>query len=172
MSLHTGESILKTVSLLLISALVTVAMPLAYSADDAGGQAAGARAGRPPASKAHVLSREELDKLLAQPDKVLLIDVRRPDEVSTNGGFPVYLSIQIGDLEKEIAWIPKDRLIVTVSNHAARAGHAADILAAKGFNVAGATGAETYAQQGGTLTKIPVPPPRPANAAGGAAPAP
>lgn len=158
-------------TLLLIAAFATVAMPLAYSADDAGGQAAGGHAGRPPAPKAHVLSREELDKLLAQPDKVLVIDVRRPDEVSTNGGLPVYLSVQIGDLEKEIAWIPKDRQIITLSNHAARAGHAADILAAKGFNVAGAAGAETYAQQGGTLTKIPVPPARPANGAA-AAPAP
>jgi rhodanese-related sulfurtransferase len=168
---HTGESIVKTVTLLLISALATVAMPLAYSADDAGTQAGNGRAGRPPAPKAHVLTREELDKLLAQPDKVLVIDVRRPDEVSTNGGLPVYLSVQIGDLEKEIAWIPKDRQIITLSNHAARAGHAADILAAKGFNVVGAAGAETYEQQGGTLTKIPVPPPRPSSA-GGAAPAP
>jgi len=165
----------KTVTLLLISTLASMAMPLAYSADDAGGQADG-RAGRPPASKAHVLSREELDKLLAQPDKVLVVDVRRPDEVSTNGGLPVYLSVQIGDLEKETAWIPKDRQIITLSNHAARAGRAADILTAKGFNVVGAAGAETYEQQGGTLTRVPVPAPRPAvaggAAAGGAAPAP
>jgi rhodanese-related sulfurtransferase len=98
-----------------------------------------------------------LDQLLATPDKVLLIDVRRPDEISTNGGFPVYLSIQIGDLEKHLDSIPKDRLIVTVSNHAARGGKAADLLASHGFNVAGAVGAETYEKEGGTLTKIEVP---------------
>jgi rhodanese-related sulfurtransferase len=159
---------MKTTTLLLICALATAAMPLACAADDAGAASTGGRAGRPPASKAHVLSREELDKYLAQPDKVLVIDVRRPDEVSTNGGLPVYLSIQIGDLEKEIAWIPKDREIITLSNHAARAGHAADILAAHGFNVIGAAGAETYEQQGGTLTKIAVPPARSANAGGAA----
>ncbi len=162
---------MKTVTVLLISALATLAIPLAYSADQAQGQGGNGRAGRPPASKAHVLSREELDKLLTQPDKVLVIDVRRPDEVSANGSFPVYLSVQIKDLEKEIAWIPRDRQIITLSNHAARAGHAADILAANGFNVAGAAGSETYEQQGGTLTRIPVPPPQPA-VAGGAAPAP
>ena len=36
-------------------------------------------------SKAKVLTRVELDQLLATPDKVLLIDVRRPDEISSNG---------------------------------------------------------------------------------------
>ena len=78
----------------------------------------------------------------------------RPDEVSEIGGVPVYLSIQPGELEKSFAWIPKDRLIVTLSNHAVRAGKAADLLAAKGFKVAGAAGAQTYEQQGGTLAKV------------------
>ena len=108
-------------------------------------------------SKAKVLTRAELDQLLATPDKVLLIDVRRPDEISSNGGFPVYLSIQIGDLEKHLDAIPKDRIIVTVSNHAARGGKAADLLVSHGFNVAGAVGAETYEKEGGTLTRIEVP---------------
>jgi rhodanese-related sulfurtransferase len=96
--------------------------------------------------------------LLQQPSKVLLIDVRRPDEVSAIGGFPVYLSIQLNDLEKSLAWIPKNRTLVTVSNHAGRAGKAADLLASKGFKVAGAVGADTYAQAGGKqVSKIPVP---------------
>ena len=110
-----------------------------------------------PPAKAKTLTRAELDQLLATPNKVLLIDVRRPDEISTNGGFPVYLSIQIGDLEKHLDAIPRDRIIVTVSNHAARGGKAADLLASHGFNVAGAVGAETYEKEGGTLTRIEVP---------------
>jgi rhodanese-related sulfurtransferase len=120
-----------------------------------------------PASKAHVLSNAEFDALLAKPEKLLIIDVRRPDELTTNGGFPVYLSIQQSQLEKSIAWIPKGRTIVTVSNHAARGGKAADLLASKGFKVAGTVGAQTYEQQGGTLTKVAVPPPRPAVADAG-----
>jgi rhodanese-related sulfurtransferase len=112
-------------------------------------------------SEAHVLTRAELDALLAKPDQILIIDVRRPDEVSSNGGFPVYLSIQINDLEKSLAWIPRDRTIIAISNHAARGGRAADILIKAGFKVAGAAGAETYEQEGGTLTKIAVPPPNP-----------
>src|ERR1700735_2853719 len=88
-------------------------------------------------SKAKVLTRPELDQLLAKPDKVLLIDVRRPDEISTNGGFPVYLSIQLPELEKHVDAIPRGRVIVTISNHAGRGAKAADLLASKGFNVAG-----------------------------------
>jgi rhodanese-related sulfurtransferase len=108
-------------------------------------------------AKAKTLTRAELDQLLAAPDKLLVIDVRRPDEITSIGGFPVYLSIQSGDLEKHLDAIPKERIIVTVSNHAARAGKAADLLTSKGFNVAGAVGAETYEKEGGTLTKIEVP---------------
>ena len=36
-----------------------------------------------------VLDRAKVDALLAQPDKVLFIDVRRADEISTIGGLPV-----------------------------------------------------------------------------------
>jgi rhodanese-related sulfurtransferase len=119
-----------------------------------------------PAPKAHLLSKDELDKLFAEPQKLLLIDVRRPDEVSSVGGFPVYLSIQISELEQDLKWIPKDRTIVTVSNHAGRAAKAADLLSAKGFKVAGAAGAETYEKDGGKwVTRIPIPAKSPASAA-------
>lgn len=119
----------------------------------------GQQPGAAPPSKAKVLNRAELDKLLATPDRVLLIDVRRPDEISSNGGFPVYLSIQAGDLEKHLSEIPKDRLIVLVSNHAGRAGRAAALLESNGFKVAGAVGAQTYESEGGKLTKIEPPKP-------------
>jgi len=112
-----------------------------------------------PSSQAKVLTRAEFDDLLAKPDQVLLIDVRRPDEISHNGGFPAYLSIQFAELEKNLAWIPKDRMIVTVSNHAGRGGQAADLLARHGFKVAGTIGAQVYEAQGGKLTKIVAPAP-------------
>jgi rhodanese-related sulfurtransferase len=114
-----------------------------------------------PASQAKVLTRAEIDDLLTKPDQVLIIDVRRPDEVKDIGGFPVYLSIQINDLPNRLNWIPKDRTIIALSNHAARGGRAADILTKAGFKVAGAAGAEDYEAQGGTLTKIVQPPPNP-----------
>jgi rhodanese-related sulfurtransferase len=114
----------------------------------------------PGKSQAKVLTRAEIDDLLSKPDQVLIIDVRRPDEVTSIGGFPVYLSIQLADLEKSLAYIPKDRTIIALSNHAARGGRAADILTKAGFKVAGAAGAENYEAEGGKLTKIAPPPPK------------
>jgi len=108
-------------------------------------------------SKAHILSRAELDALLATPEQIVIVDVRRPDELTSIGGFPVYLSIQSADLEKRLAYIPRDRTVVTVSNNAGRAGRAADLLAAKGFKVAGAIGAKKYEAEGGTLAKVAPP---------------
>src|SRR4051812_15671495 len=81
-----------------------------------------------PKAQARELSRAEFETLLATPEKLLILDVRRPDELTKFGGFPVFLSVQIKELEKSLAWIPKDRTIVTVSNHAARSGRAADFL--------------------------------------------
>ena len=124
------------------------------------GAAFGQQAATKQEPKSKKLTRVEFDKLLTSPGQVLVIDVRRPDELTANGGFPVYLSIQAKDLEQQLEWIPKGRTIVTVSNHAARSGRAADLLTAKGYKVAGLLGAQTYEEQGGKLTKIEVPPPR------------
>jgi rhodanese-related sulfurtransferase len=108
-----------------------------------------------PKSQAKILTRAEFDALMAKPGSVLLIDVRRPTEIAQNGGFPVYLNIQANDLGKHLAEIPKDMPIVTVSNHANRAGIAADLLASKGFKIVGAIGAQVYESEGGTLIKYP-----------------
>jgi rhodanese-related sulfurtransferase len=107
------------------------------------------------ASKTKILTRAEFDALMAKPGSVLLLDVRRPTEIAQNGGFPVYLNIQAADMEKHLAEIPRDKPIVTVSNHANRAGIAADLLASKGIKVAGAIGAQVYESEGGTLVKYP-----------------
>ena len=115
-------------------------------------------------AKSPKLSRAQFDTLLAKPDQVVVIDVRRPDELTAIGGFPAFLSIQSKELEKNLSFIPKDRSVVTVSNHAGRAGRAADLLAEKGFKVAGAVGAQDYEAEGGTLSKIAPPQPKQAAA--------
>lgn len=106
------------------------------------------------------LSREQIDKLLGHPEKLLFIDVRRPDELTRLGGFPIYLSIQNKNLPESLDYIPKDRLIITISNRAHRAGDAGDFLLGKGYKVAGAAGVLDYQDQGGTLTRIAAPAPR------------
>jgi rhodanese-related sulfurtransferase len=101
---------------------------------------------------------------------VLFIDLRRPDEISKIGTFPVYLNVQLADLEKNLAFIPKDRSIVTVSNHAGRAGKAADLLADRGYKVVGAVGSQLYEDEGGTIVKIAIPAPRQTEASAPAVP--
>jgi rhodanese-related sulfurtransferase len=113
------------------------------------------------AAKTPELDRAQVDALLAKPERVIVLDVRRPDEQQSKGSFPVFLSIQAADLEKYLAYIPRDRQVITVSNHAARAKKAGDLLTSRGFKVAGAAGVETYESQGGTLLKVAPPAPKP-----------
>lgn len=111
-------------------------------------------------AKSVKLNRAQIDKLLEQPGQVIFIDLRRPDELTRIGGFPVYLSIQLADLEKSLAFIPKERTIITVSNHAGRALRGADLLAERGFKVAGAAGVQDYEAEGGKLLKVAQPEPK------------
>jgi len=115
------------------------------------------QAPQPWTYKTKQLERSEVDALLAKPEKLVVLDVRRPDEVTSKGSFPVFLNIQAKDVERQLAYIPRDRQIVTVSNHAHRAGAVGDLLTAKGFNVAGATGSEDYEAQGGKIVRITPP---------------
>ncbi len=110
------------------------------------------------------LNRAAFDALAARPEQLLVLDVRRPDELTKFGGFPVYLSIQTSDVQKSLAYIPRDRLIVVVSNRAHRAGAVADLLAGYGFHVIGAIGVRDYEDEGGALLKIAPPPPKTAAA--------
>jgi len=133
---------------------------LAFAASIAHAQPPSVATSAPTAAsafKAHVLNRSEVDEWLKTPDKVLFIDVRRPDEVASIGGFPVYLSIPIQELESDLQWIPKGRRIITVSNHAGRGGKAAELLTEKGFDVIGAVGVELYEKDGGTLAHFSPP---------------
>ena len=114
-------------------------------------------AAEPAAFKSPVLTRAQVDALLATPERIVLIDLRRPDEQASKGAFPVFLSIQADDLEKYLAYIPRDREVLVVSNHSRRSGPAADFLASRGFKVAGVAGAQIYEEQGGTLNKVKPP---------------
>lgn len=118
--------------------------------------------------KTQRLKAAEVDALLAKPEKLLVLDLRRPDELIKYGSFPVYLNIQNSQLEKQLAYLPRDRVILTVSNHAQRAGRAGDILTEKGYTVVGATGSEDYEQEGGKAVAHIQPPQPRAQAEGGA----
>lgn len=126
---------------------------------------ASAPAPQPWTHKTKNLNRAEVDALFGNPKKLLVIDVRRPDELTKYGTFPVVLNLQLKDLPEVLDYIPRDRTILTVSNRAHRAGDAGDLLISKGYKVAGATGTEDYREAGGTIVKIAVPAPRTAASA-------
>lgn len=107
--------------------------------------------------KTKQLSRNDVDKLLGNPKKLLVIDVRRPDELTKYGSLPVFLNVQLKDLPVALDYIPRDRVIVTVSNRAHRAGAAGDLLSQAGFKVAGALGSEDYREAGGNVIKVTAP---------------
>jgi rhodanese-related sulfurtransferase len=145
-----------------LSALVLLAAALAaphVSAQNNAAPAAGQQA-QAWKYKTKRLSAAEVDALLAQPEKVVVLDVRRPDELIRYGSFPAFLNSQNAEIDKHLAYLPKDRAILTVSNHAQRAGATGDALAAKGYVVAGATGSEDYEQEGGKAVRHIQPPPR------------
>jgi rhodanese-related sulfurtransferase len=142
-----------------VALAVAAILPLAAIAQ----QPAGNPSDKPPAEWKHQvrqLTRAEVDALLAHPESLTVLDVRRPDELIAKGSFPAFLNIQAADVEKQLAYIPRDRVILTVSNHAHRAGAIGDLLAARGYKVAGAAGSEDYEQQGGTVAHIKPPAPK------------
>lgn len=144
------------------------AQEAAPSAPAAAAPSATAKAYVPPPwiYKTKQLNRAQVDVLLAKPNKLVIIDLRRPDELVKYGSFPVYLNVQLKDLPNVLAFIPKDRTVLTVSNRAHRAGAAGDLLTSKGYKVAGATGSEDYREAGGTIVKVePRAPAAPASAA-------
>lgn len=152
-----------------ISTAVFLAMTLASSAGMAAEHADAHKAdakkteaasAKPYSYKTPKLNRAQIDALLAKPAELLIIDLRRPDEINKIGTFPVYLNVQVDGLEAALPFIPKERSIVTVSNHAGRAGKAADFLAEKGFKVVGAIGSQNYEEEGGKITKIVAPEPK------------
>lgn len=143
---------------LIIASTTAFAQQAAPAAPAAGATAAAAA--EPYKAISPKLNRKQIDGFLTYPDQVLFVDVRRPDEITAVGGFATYLSVQAKDIESGIAFIPRDRTLITVSNHAGRALRAADQLLAKGFKVAGAAGVQDYEAEGGKLTRIAAPAPK------------
>ena len=72
----------------------------------AGGAAATAENDKPPR-----IAAADLDRLMQE--EALLLDVREPSELKELGTLEGYVYIPIGQLEKRLDELPKDRLIVT-----------------------------------------------------------
>ena len=60
------------------------------------------------------LSTEELEKYLKDGKKIYFLDVREPKEIEELGSVEGYVNIPLGELEKRLNEVPKDKLIITL----------------------------------------------------------
>jgi 3-mercaptopyruvate sulfurtransferase SseA len=65
-----------------------------------------------PLGEERRISPDDIDKYLAD-GKTLLLDVREPKELEELGTIEGAVNIPLGQLEKRLGEIPKDRLILT-----------------------------------------------------------
>lgn len=99
------------------------------------------------------LTPDELAKMLEDKSKIFLLDVREKYELDDAGVIDGYYHIPLGDLEKRLKEVPKDKLIITVCMRGHRAGEAAAILEENGYNVYGSCGIEQYKAKGYKVSK-------------------
>ncbi len=83
-----------------------------------------------------IITAQELLRRLGKGDRVLLLDVREPEELSTRGFVKGSLNIPVAQVPRRIGELPKDLNypIVTVCESGARSSHAALYLRAYGYN--------------------------------------
>jgi len=59
------------------------------------------------------LSPEELGKLLEKRENLFFLDVREPQEIKQLGSIKGYHNIPLAQLEKRLAEVPRNKLIIT-----------------------------------------------------------
>lgn len=102
-------------------------------------------------SFAQNLTAEELEKHLANPEKIFFLDVRSVEEVEKLGSVPGYVNIPLPELEKRLSEIPKEKLVITICERGRRAGTAAELLTKNGYKIAGSCGLIEYREKGKKL---------------------
>lgn len=96
----------------------------------------------------------QLKELLGKDAHPLVLDVREAEELKICS-LPTYTHIPLGCLQKELDYLPRDRIIVTVCHHGRRSLQAALFLKHHGFgqvlNLEG--GIQAWAEQVDPLMK-------------------
>ena len=107
-----------------------------------------------PVEQLPLLSVQQLKKKVDQGEDLTLLDVRRQDEWDT-GHVPGAMHVFVGQVERRLSEIPRDKPVVVMCNVGHRAGIAASILLREGypevFNLLGSVTAWRHA--GYPLTK-------------------
>ena len=66
----------------------------------------------PPVGEDKRVKAEDIDSVMSKRD-VVLLDVREPKEIQELGGYEGAVNIPIGQLEKRLGELPKDKTILT-----------------------------------------------------------
>ncbi len=88
----------------------------------------------------------ELNRMIESTDKLLLLDVREPFELTAFGKIPNVVNIPLGELKRRITELPedKDTPIVSICQSGNRSKSAAAILHQSGYT-------KIYNLEGGTI---------------------
>ena len=100
------------------------------------------------------LTADDMKQYLEE-GKYYFLDVREPNELEQYGSVKGYVNIPLGQVEKRMSEIPKDRTIVTMCEHGGRATRAAELLQKNGYKVVGACGHADYREKGYESVKVP-----------------
>lgn len=86
------------------------------------------------------LSADELKQTIEKTDRLFLLDVREPRELEEFGTLKNSVNVPLGQVEKRIAEVPKDRKVVVFCQRGIRAAKAAEVLKRNGYEVIGVAG--------------------------------
>jgi rhodanese-related sulfurtransferase len=66
-----------------------------------------------PSGVRKITDAEDLAQLLKDQKNMFFLDVREPKEIAELGSLAGYVNIPVGELEKRMAEVPKDKTIIT-----------------------------------------------------------
>jgi rhodanese-related sulfurtransferase len=100
--------------------------------------------GQPAGRGYHNINAEELHSMLEKDSGLFLADVREPPELEETGVIPGTVNIPLGQVEKRMGEIPRDRVVVLYCRSGRRSAEAAKLLLEKGYE-------DVYNLEGGIL---------------------
>ena len=86
------------------------------------------------------LTADELKDTIARTENLYLLDVREPKELEEFGTLKNAKNVPLGEVEKRLAEVPKDRKVVVFCQRGVRASKAAAVLQKNGVQVIGVAG--------------------------------
>lgn len=93
------------------------------------------------------MSAEDFKEALTG-DKIFLLDVRDPNELVESGAIEGYINIPLGQLERRMSEVPKNKTVLTLCGHGQRASIAAGMLEKAGYHVLGSCGIASWKERG------------------------